>query len=328
MSLCAIAILGTFVASGQARQGSRQLSGFAVVPGFGSGSVWTRSVNAGTQPLDPSSAALVSTLVGSVNQEISGRYGPWINTTSYSVPVYDVSANQPRVPVVLDTFGSSSATLRASFAAGVPIPAGAQPAAGSDKQLVVYQTSTNTMWEFWHLHQVSGVWHADWGGTMPSVSQNPGYFGGAYRLWGATATALPLIGGLITPAELQAGVIKHALAIAVPNTRAKVWAFPAQRTDGSNSAANSIPEGAQFRLDPSLNLASLNLPPVTLMLARAAQTYGIIVRDKSAVVTFYAQDPTPAGANPYPQLFGTPWPYNLLSSFPWSHLQLLRMTLS
>lgn len=32
-----------------------------------------------------------------------GVYTPWINTTTYSTPVYTVGADQPKVPVWLDT---------------------------------------------------------------------------------------------------------------------------------------------------------------------------------------------------------------------------------
>jgi hypothetical protein len=324
--LCAVAILCTSASSGLGSQGS-QLSGFASLPAFGVGSVWTSRVD-GSQTLDPSSPALVATLVGMVGPEVAGGYGPWINTTSYSAPVYAVPAYQPLVPVILNNLQPFAAPLRASFAAGVPLPANAQPAAGRDAHLVVWQPSSNTMWEFFHMRLLSNGWNSGWGGIMQTVSQNPGYFSGALSSWGATASALPLVGGLITPSELQAGVINHALALAIPQTRWNVWAWPAQRTDGNDPSANSIPEGAWFRLDPNLNLASLHLPPLTLMLAQAAQRYGIIIRDKAGVVTFSAQDPTPTGTNPYPQLFGTPWPSTVLGSFPWSHLQLLHMTLS
>ena len=327
VSLCAVAVLGGFAAPGLASQGSQPPSGFAALPAPSANSVWIQTVNSSTQPLDPSSSALVSTLVGMVNSEIASGSGPWINTTSYSVPVYTVPAGQPLVPVILNRTQPFAATLKASFAAGVPIPPGAQPAAGTDEHMVVYQPSSDTMWEFWKMSDATGTWTCQWGGTMHNVSTNPGYFTSPNSGWGATATSLPLVDGLITPSELQAGAIDHALAIALPSTRAKQWAFPAQRTDGTNTSANSIPEGARFRLDPTLNLASLNLPPATLALAEAAQQYGIIVRDTAGVVTFYAQDPTPTGSNPYPQLFGNVTPRQVLTSFPWSHLQLLQMTL-
>jgi hypothetical protein len=66
------------------------------------------------------------------------------------------------------------------------------------------------------------------------------------------------------------------------------------------------------------------------MMAEAAQRYGIVVRDTAGNVTFYAQDPTPTGTNPYlgPKgYFEGTYPFKLLASFPWSHLQLLNMEL-
>src|SRR5947209_6800383 len=126
-----------------------------------------------------------------VRPEVAARYGPWINTTKYSVPVYTVTARQPRVPVILDRPQPYAVSLKSAFGAGVPIPQGAQPAAGNDEHLVVWQPSNDTMWEFWHLHQGSdGHWHCDWGGYMPGASKNPGYFTGSSSGWGATATSL------------------------------------------------------------------------------------------------------------------------------------------
>jgi hypothetical protein len=66
------------------------------------------------------------------------------------------------------------------------------------------------------------------------------------------------------------------------------------------------------------------------MLAEAAQRYGIVVRDQAANVALYGQDPTPTGTNPYAGAggyFEGKSPSKLLESFPWSHLQLLKMEL-
>ncbi len=253
-------------------------------------------------------------------------------TTAWSVPIYTVPATQPAVLVKL--VNTKSAPLQAAWSA-VPLPENAKPAAGSDKHLVVWQPSTNKMWEFWGLEKAAEGWQASWGGAMQNVSGDVGVYGKeawpeASTSWGASASSLPIAGGLITLEDLKQGKINHAVAIAVPNVRETEYAWPAQRTDGYSKAASSLPEGAHLRIDPSLNLATLHLPPLTLEIAEAAQRYGIIVRDRAANVALYAQDPTPTGTEPYGGTHGflegkAAW--QLLASFPWSHLQLLKMEL-
>jgi hypothetical protein len=208
----------------------------------------------------------------------------------------------------------------------VPIPPGAKPAAGTDEELTVWQPSTDKLWEFWKLAQsASGTWSARWGGEMDSVSTSPGYFThrGLTTNWGATATGLPLLGGLITFADIQRGYINHALALAIPHATRGVFSWPAQRTDGAYTDAVAIPEGTRFRLDPTVNIASLNLPSFDRMLAQAAQTYGVVVRDQAGAVTFVAQDPMTTGTNPYPAAVGGSTAA-IIAKFPWAHLQVLQ----
>ena len=306
-------------ATGGTGSGGGGVSG-AAWPGnpFSPTSFWNAPL-AALAPLDPDSQAYVNELVRQVT-----TYGPWMNTTSYSVPVYVVPDNEPVQHVTLDTWGPD---LQQAFDA-VPIPAGAKAAAGSDEHMVVWQPSTNTMWEFWQMHQESDGWHAEWGGEMDDVSTDPGYFThtGQTTNWGATATGLPLLGGLVTEADLQRGYINHALAISLVETARGCWSWPAQRSDGSNSTPGitPIPEGTRFRLDPTLNIASLDLPPIDRMLAQAAQTYGMVVRDQAGSVSFYGQDPVSLPSNPWPAAFGNQYPNQVLALFPWSDLQALQ----
>jgi hypothetical protein len=284
-------------------------------------------------PLDPNSDVLVAGLEREVEQELEAGNGPWVNTTDYSVPVYRVAANQPTVHVHL-TSRFAAQPLRSAWRM-VPLPSDARPAKGSDHALVVWQPERDRLWEFWRLQYEAGGWTAAWGGAMDGTSANPGVYGpgawaGSDRWWGSSASSLSIAGGLITFDDLQRGWINHALAIAVPAARAEIYAAPAQRTDGTSESMASLPEGAHLRLDPSLDLATLHLPKLTWMIAKAAQRFGIFVRDKARVTQFFAQDPRPTGLNPYlgaAGYFEGETPSELLGSFPWSRLQVLAMDL-
>jgi hypothetical protein len=265
--------------------------------------------------------------VAELRRQVSA-YGTWMNTDQYSSPVYTVPANQPTVRVTLDQPAGVLPDLRAAWDQ-VPIPPDAQPAAGTDHTLVVWQPSTNTMWEFWVMNKQADGWHAAYGGRMLNVSSNPGYFTDPPS-WGATATSLPFLGGLVRIDELRAGRIDHALALAIPQARAGWYSWPAQRTDGNLNSSAAIPEGTRFRLDPHLNIAALGLPPLTRMLAEAAQRYGIVVRDQGGCVAFYGEDPTPLGTNPYAGpdgFYQGDWVNHLLAQFPWAQLQTLKTDL-
>jgi hypothetical protein len=269
-----------------------------------------------------------------VASEQQAGIGPGINSSAYSVPIYTVPASQPTVTVTLQ-HPTPVPALQAAWAK-VPLPPNAQPASGTDSVLVLFQPSSDRLWEFWRLTHTSSGWQAAWGGAMRHVSTNQGVYNpeawpGATGAWGSSASSLSIAGGLITLQDLQRGHINHALAIALPNIRKGLYASPAQRTDGNSTNPLTLPEGAHLRLDPTLDLASLHLPHLTLMLAEAAQRYGIILRDKAAHITFFAQDPTPTATSPYTEPGGyyeNQTPTQLLTSFPWQHLQLLKMQTS
>jgi hypothetical protein len=141
---------------------------------------------------------------------------------------------------------------------------------------------------------------------------------------------LSLVGGLISLEDLERGVINHAVSMAIPDVRAGEYALPARRTDGRSTEPFALPEGAHLRLNPALNLKALNLPRVTLMIAEAAQKYGIIINNRAKDVTFQAQDPEPTGTEPYGGpggYFEGKTPTQLLAAFPWGDLELLTMDL-
>jgi hypothetical protein len=190
-----------------------------------------------------------------------------------------------------------------------------------------------------------GEWHATYGGFIPAVSTSRGYYedvadptGNLIEQWhwGAAATGMPLAGGLITKGDVERGRIDHALSLGLANDasnsilRAGTFAFPAQRSDGRSTDPNSIPEGARFVLDPNLDIDALDLSPFALMLAEAAQRYGMIVHDGSLGTVIYAEDPSPyvarGEANFYRPLIGSN-STKAMQGFPWASLRVAQMHL-
>ncbi len=130
---------------------------------------WNEPLLAGA-PLDASSAATVGAFDEEIAREERVRSGPWIDTTVWSVPIYTVPADQPPVQVqIIDN--AIEPALQSAWSA-VPLPPDARPASGTDGHLVVWQPSTDRLWEFWRLAHGAEGWHASWGGAMQDVSSN------------------------------------------------------------------------------------------------------------------------------------------------------------
>jgi hypothetical protein len=301
---------------------------------FASDSIWDAPLP-GDVPIAPDSYARLDPMLDHVEARQADMFFPSVAISSYSTPIYIVSADQARVPVVLDNWNPP---LKRALAEGVPIPPNAQQAAGTDGHMTIYQPSTDTMWEFWKAAKRSDGWHAAWGGAMRRVSQSPGYYSnGAWPdlglsegfNWGSTATSLPVAGGTITIADLREGRIDHALAASVPFACRDFFVFPAQRTDGLSIQEDCMPQGARLRLDPDLDLDALNLPPITKLIAQAAQDYGIVVRDKTGgqSISLFAEQVRPGEPNVYAGpdgLLGGVPAWATLRKFPWRALEMVQ----
>src|SRR4051794_4069081 len=118
--------------------------------------------------IDPSSALRVGALADDLQWKAQRRMYPNIAGQAYGATLYVVQRRQRRVRVALDT-GSWRLPLEHALEAGVPIPARAHPAKGTDGQMVIYQPSTDTIWEFWRAVRRRDGWHASWGGAIRRV---------------------------------------------------------------------------------------------------------------------------------------------------------------
>jgi hypothetical protein len=288
----------------------------------------------------PESDALVADLVRQVRQ-----YGTGINIDRFSPPIYIVPAGAKTVPVkaARDYDPSWSFPPLEAQWRDVPVPPNFRPSAGSDKEAIIYQPSTGRYWEFWGLEPVKGSegsFQAAWGGMVPDLTKNRGYFptppdGVTY---GVAASGLVLLGGLITIAEQRRGKIEHVLHLALPESRQGAHRFPAQRTDGRSKNTKAIPQGTLFRLSADLDVEALPMGAYGRMLARAAQSHGIIIRDTAGAVVFYAENPLMKGGPDHPyvgqggildcpdgrsQPSCYPDGLNKLAGFPWDKLQAI-----
>jgi hypothetical protein len=336
--------------------------------------IWNKPLPA-SPDIDPNSLLMVTTLASDIANQARGPRPdyPYLSQASYSTPVYYVDADTPKQQVVIDNRSTKNRLLQEKIDedGGVPIPEGARAAAGRDGHITIVDTDRRVFYEFWRASSPEqnaldclrplpwhrppftlafchrdGRWHALTGGIMKDYDVNPGFFSNAAWpdledhqgwTWGATATSLPFLGGLITLEDLRSGVIDHAVAGSLPEACRNVFMYPAQREDGVRIGPGCMPEGARLQLDPAYDVEADDNPPLTKMVERAAQRYGIIIRDVTHDnFGFEGQDPLTEPEDPYRTgpgvggidngnkgFFGGKRPSELFRNFPWHRLRVI-----
>jgi hypothetical protein len=96
----------------------------------------------------------------------------------------------------------------------------------------------------------------------------------------ADAAGMPIAPLLVTGAELQAGVVPHALRFILPNPRmaSGVYVHPATHAGGPSGDQMYPPYGARFRLKSGFDLSQLPNAAARAV-AVALQTYGMFLDD-------------------------------------------------
>lgn len=292
-----------------------------------SASVWREDV------FEASVSERSEELVDDLAQQVEDRYGgvAAFNVNRYGTSTWTAPWWVAREDVAFDDCQDRGDVPEGVYDglehfAEVPIPALAVPSPGSDGQLTVYSPSSDQLWEFWKARRDEDGWSACWGGRIDDASTSEGWFDGAA---GASAAGLAVSAGAVTADEARSGDVAHALSLAIPDVaEAPQLSWPAQRTDGRDPDDEAIPMGQRFRLDPDVDVDSLDLHPVAEAVAVAAQRYGFIVTDSSGAVSVSADTGQeavsgPDEVDPWREILdGTP-SYAVLEDFPWDRLEAL-----
>jgi hypothetical protein len=241
-----------------------------------------------TSGSDPRTLNLIATSFGST------QIAAWINAEQYSHPIYVATNSDPLYNVHYNTAPvgeNGSGTPEYNGVVSFRIPSGAAKAVGSDAHLHIVDPDGRTLHEMWLFGSCSGT-ECTTGGYAPTNLYGSGIgtinglnFG--MRAYGGSA-----IGGLIRTWEVQAGQIRHPLAVALYDDfhLQQGWVWPATQEDsGSEDYGGLIPMGSLVAIPQSVNLSTLGLSPSGLMLAQAFKDYGAYIVDTSAGFSVYAE---------------------------------------
>jgi hypothetical protein len=305
LTAVAIAMPGAARASGDAAPTGSRASGATALTGTPErpfGREFNRPIASGS-PLDVNSDAIVKYL--------AADGAAYANLYDYGTPIY-YTTDEVRPVRVWCTKQWGACDLEQQR---LPIPRRAEPNTGSDAAMVVVNTDSGNVYEFWQAGSHSdGTRSTSWG-EIVSVRSRGGH--------GSTGSGISRLAGVIRTSEIAAGRIRHALVIATDNACQDVFRAPATKTDGASSRPDCIPEGARIQLNPDISLEALGLSPAEHAVAVALQRYGAYVIDNAgARLAMMFERPTD-GFDPYAEA-GLSWDYYAMSGIPWDQLRVLR----
>ncbi len=262
---------------------------------FTANSVWNKPLPANAAK-DPLSAGIQKSVLTNPSLVVN------MILYAYGQPIYTATPKTPRVRISGMAAGDSIVPLDSSWT----------PNVGGDHKINVFDPASHTVFELDGYNR--GAHSVIWGVSHNYVTElGDGYQPPDQYHKSPTGAGFSQVAGVIRTSDIEHGSIDHALAFITSNPTAKLFRYPASKTDGTYTGPNGIEEGMRIRLDPTLDVDKI--PGITSgekMVAKALQTYGAICVDggggNDQAMGFYAERPASGTVNPYPAAgFSADW---------------------
>ncbi len=243
---------------------------------------------------------------------LAGIGGINLNSYTWGVAIFDQLTNLP-----------TNNLTQVSWACGtnpcwkidnVPIP----------PQLYTYETTQlslqdgerhasvlygDKIYNLYEMSQDASGWHFAAGGVLRYGGS--GVWNNNLGPWVGRASGFADYDGTVRKAEVDAGVINHALTASWPkNHIAQSSISPAVTSDGS-CTSNCAPMGSRLQLDPTLttqDFLNMGFTSYWMPILVAMQKYGVYVADSSNAMALFAEDWNNSGRVVWPSK--TAWDNN------------------
>ncbi len=248
------------------------------VPGFRAftpSSYWNTPATGA--PLHPDSQAIIAFLRSDNATNGCPRLSG-IGSNRWGMPIYWALPSDPEYHVE-----STKYDVPPEFA-NVRIPRGARAMEGADGEMVVYDLDRGTVIQLYRAKydEERDTWTVR-GGSIAYLSSN-GLDGslpesddrrnrGAFRGYNGAVVAIRVD-------EVKNGSVDHVVKVGV-NTAHVGHVFPMTGSDGDSEERGAPKQGMRLRIRSDVDLERYELHPQALVIARALQTYGMMVADST-----------------------------------------------
>lgn len=144
------------------------------------------------------------------------------------------------------------------------------PLYGGDQHYLAIDVDARRAWELIALRSWFGRWEADSGASWSMDDLT-------YPHGSTIAARMPLLPGAVTFDDVASGSVDHAIFASSRISARGRWIWPARGADGVSDDPSAPPMGAWLRLKADADLSKLG--PQAKIIAKAAQTYGVIISD-------------------------------------------------
>ena len=183
-----------------------------------------------------------------------------------------VPEDQPLIPITFE-YADESDPGPYPIPADPPIEASAN--GGGDRHLLIIQQGVCKLFEVFAAYMDDQGWHGGSGAVFDLRSNQLRPTG-----WtSADAAGLPIFPGLVRYEEVEAGEIRHALRITVPQSQ-KAFIYPATHYASTSTLETLPPMGLRVRLKSLVDLSVF--PQRVQVILRALQKYGAFVADNGS----------------------------------------------
>lgn len=246
---------------------------------FAPSSIWNTPIGSNAQFQSASGAQTASI------QHQAG-VNTWIGQDA--IPIYQAKSTDPMATWNYDsrgtnadwTFGNTS-SMNGSFQ--MRTPTDVQFKTGDGWAIIVSEDGQHYIETWLGAKTGTNSYHANYVVENTLTGDGIANVPGAHE--GIRAAGMSLMGGVVQKADLDAGHIDHAVAMAISTTQAgsakTPYVWPATSADGfSGSYSGSIPLGSLFAIPKDVDLNAIGIKTAEGMaLAKAYQNYGGYVTD-------------------------------------------------
>jgi hypothetical protein len=231
--------------------------------------IWNTKVD--TLPLDPNSAAYVSTIGAGTGLKADFGAGLW-DGGPIGIPYVTVPGTQTKYSA---TFLYADESDAGPYAVPLNAPIEGGSASTGDRHAISVDRDNCILYELYRAFPQSSSWQGDSGAIFNLLSN-------ALRPSGWTSTdaaGLPIFPGLVRYDEVASGVVNHAIRFTVPQTR-RAFIWPARHYASSLTGSQYPPMGQRFRLKATFDISTY--PPEVQVILQALKTYGMMLADNGS----------------------------------------------